>query len=183
VVTDDGRLASRVRALRNYGQEAKNEYAMLGYNSRLDSLQATILTIKLRRLWGWNQRRRAIAAVYRQMLDATNLVLPCERLGTSHVYHLFVVQHDDRDALLARLGAAGVQCAIHYPTPVHKTQPFRSARTVPEGAPVASRLARRILSLPMFPHLSDEMVRQVAQSVSVALIGCRLAEAENYVGS
>jgi dTDP-4-amino-4,6-dideoxygalactose transaminase len=167
-VTNDDALAERIRMLRNYGQRTKNKFEMLGYNSRLDTLQAAILTVKLRYLANGNENRRKIAARYRELLQSEpDIVLPQERPGVSHVYHLFVVQHPDRDGLMGRLQAAGVQCGIHYPTPIHEIEAFRTVRTFPDGAPVSSGLAKRILSLPMFPQLSDDAIQQVCDAVKM----------------
>jgi dTDP-4-amino-4,6-dideoxygalactose transaminase len=166
VVTGDDTLADRVRLLRNYCQHTKHQYLSVGYNSRLDTLQAAILAVKLRYLDGANQLRRAAAARYRELLQGTDVILPTECGDGMHVYHLYVVHHERRDALMAHLQAAGVQCGVHYPEPIHHTRPFRWVRTVPEGAPVSSRLAKRILSLPMFPGISDDEIDRVAQEVS-----------------
>jgi dTDP-4-amino-4,6-dideoxygalactose transaminase len=166
VVTSNARLAERLQMLRNYGQQAKNQYAMLGYNSRLDTLQAAILSAKLPHLENWNESRRRAAARYGALLRNESLILPAERPGVTHVYHLYVVQHPQRDALSAALRQAGIQCGIHYPAPIHELAPFRGARTVPGGAPVSSRLARRILSLPMYPDIPDEAIDRVAQTVA-----------------
>jgi dTDP-4-amino-4,6-dideoxygalactose transaminase len=166
VVTNCDTLAERIRMLRNYGQRAKNKYEMLGFNSRLDTLQAAILSVKLRYLAEGNEQRRAAAESYREVLsNQSDLVLPFERPGVTHVYHLFVLQHPRRDELAARLQAEGVQCGIHYPTPIHEIAPFQSCRTVPEGAPVATQLAGRILSLPMYPGLSDASIDVVAEVI------------------
>jgi dTDP-4-amino-4,6-dideoxygalactose transaminase len=166
VVTHCDTLAERVRMLRNYGQRSKNKYEMLGYNSRLDTLQAAILAVKLKYLEEGNERRRAAAARYRELLqEDREIILPAERAGISHVYHLFVIQHPERDALMAHLQDAGVQCGIHYPSPINEIAPFNASRAVPHGAPVASRLAKRIVSLPMYPQITDEAIRHVCDSV------------------
>jgi dTDP-4-amino-4,6-dideoxygalactose transaminase len=166
VVTNCDTLAERVRMLRNYGQRSKNKYEMLGYNSRLDTLQAAILAVKLRYLDQGNEQRRAAAARYRELLAGeSDIVLPAERPGISHVYHLFVIQHPDRDGLMAHLQDAGVQCGIHYPTPIHEISAFEGCRSVPEGAPVATRLSKRIVSLPMYPQLSDQQIKHVCDAV------------------
>ena len=176
VVTSDDQVADRIRMLRNYGQKTKNNYEMLGYNSRLDTLQASILAVKLRYLADGNEQRRAAAEKYREVLRGNaDLVLPEEREGISHVYHLYVVQHPQRDELAAHLQQHGVQCGIHYPTPIHQIGAFEGCRTVPEGAPVATALASRILSLPMFPELTDEQIERVAEVL--AAFGAKLAVA------
>ena len=176
VVTNCDTLAERIRMLRNYGQRTKNKYEMLGYNSRLDTLQASILAVKLPYLAEANEQRRAVAERYCAVLaDQADLVLPAERPGVRHVYHLYVVQHPQRDELAAHLQQNGVQCGIHYPTPIHQIVSFESCRTLPEGAPVATRLADRILSLPMFPELTDEQIDRVAQVA--AAFGAKFAVA------
>jgi dTDP-4-amino-4,6-dideoxygalactose transaminase len=108
------------------------------------------------------------AAGYCRLLQDADVVLPAPRPGTTHVYHLFVVRHAQRDLLRAQLQDAGIQCGIHYPAPIHHLEPFRRARTVPEGAPVSSRFAKQILSLPMYPEISDDAVERVAQTVANA---------------
>ncbi len=170
IVTDSPELAKRLRMLRNYGQRAKNDYVDLGYNSRLDTLQAAILAVKLPHLAGWNESRRRAAAKYYDCLSDADLALPVERLGVTHVYHLYVVQHPNRDELLEHLQQAGIQCGIHYPAPIHEIQPFRTARTVPDGAPVSTRLARRILSLPMYPEITDEAIERVGLAITSRLL-------------
>lgn len=166
VVTNCDQLADRIRRLRNYGQASKNVYTMLGFNCRLDTLQAAVLSVKLRHLDRWNAQRQAAAAKYGELLGDADLVLPVARPDVSHVYHLYVVRHPQRDELAAHLQAAGVQCGIHYPDPIHLTGPFQSLRTVPEGAPVSVALSREILSLPMYPEIRDDQLQQVADAVT-----------------
>jgi len=165
IATSDRQLAERIRILRNYGQRAKNDITTLGFNSRLDTLQAAILNVKLRYLGKANERRRMVAAKYRELLADADVVLPAENPGVSHVYHLYVVRHEQRDDLMAHLQRSGVQCGIHYPTPIHQIQPFQGARTVPEGAPVSTRMASQILSLPMYPEIADEAIARVSKAV------------------
>jgi dTDP-4-amino-4,6-dideoxygalactose transaminase len=166
VVTNSSKLAERIRMLRNYGQRSKNDFAMLGYNSRLDTLQAAILSVKLRYLEQDNEQRRSAAATYNRLLQEADLVLPSARPGVSHVYHLYVVQHSQRDELMSHLHQAGVQCGIHYPTPIHEIPAFSSCRTVPENAPVSTMLARQILSLPMYRCLEDQHIERVVREVA-----------------
>jgi dTDP-4-amino-4,6-dideoxygalactose transaminase len=165
VLTNSRTLAERIRMLRNLGQRSKNQYEMLGLNSRLDTLQAAILRVKLRYLERDNQRRRRAATRYRELLSAADVTLPVESPDVTHVYHLFVVQHSRRDDLAMHLHNAGLQCGIHYPEPIHGINLFSSVRTVPEGAPISAQLAKRILSLPMFPDLTDEQIERVAHAV------------------
>lgn len=175
IVTNDAELAQQLRMLRNYGQQTKNEYAMLGYNCRLDTLQAAILAAKLPHLDRWNEQRRNVAQAYIEQLAEADVVLPAERPGTTHVYHLFVVRSPERDAMMSHLHDAGIQCGVHYPAPIHKCRPFRAARTVPEGAPTSTRFARQILSLPMYPQLDDDGIHRVANAVQSFSLVSRLA--------
>ena len=166
VVTDDPELAEQLRLLRNYGQRAKNDFTMLGYNSRLDTLQAAILLIKLRRLDAWNDRRREIAQMYDTLLADSAVTTPAANADSRHVYHLYVVQHDERDRLAEHLAQQGVSCGIHYPTPLPHIPLFHAAGQTPAGVPVASRLTQRILSLPMYPEMTNEQVHQVAEAIN-----------------
>jgi len=165
VVTNDSDLADRLRLLRNYGQRPKNVHIQLGYNARLDTLQAAVLLVKLRHLDEWNERRRRAAEEYRRALADSELVLPVEKPNVRHVYHLYVVQHEQRDELLAYLERRKIYCGIHYPHPLTLAAPFRTARSVPEGVPVATRLAGRILSLPIYPELTPRQVAEVADAI------------------
>jgi len=166
IVTNQPKLADKIRLLRNYGQPTKNVFTTLGYNARLDTLQAAILLVKLNHLEYWTQRRRDIADRYRELLSDRFVNLPLENAHTRHVYHLFVIQHEHRDELLEYLREREIFCGIHYPTPLSEAALFKTARTVPEGVPVSSRITRRILSLPMYPELSDEQIRTVAEAVN-----------------
>jgi dTDP-4-amino-4,6-dideoxygalactose transaminase len=166
IVTNDAETADRLRALRNYGQPVKHEYAEMGFNCRLDTLQAAVLLVKLSHLDEWNQHRRRIANRYREMLADHPLVkLPVERDEVEHVYHLFVVRHPKRDGLIESLAAKNIHCGIHYPEPLDTALPFLKARTVPDGLPVCSKLAGEIVSLPMYPEMTDAMVGEVAEAI------------------
>ncbi|NUO81611.1 DegT/DnrJ/EryC1/StrS family aminotransferase [candidate division KSB1 bacterium] len=165
IVTNDTELAAKLRLLRQYGQSEKYIHAMVGYNSRLDTLQAAILRTKLKHLEGWNEKRREAAGLYHEFLAVSRAVLPREQPNARHVYHLYVIQHERRDALRAELLAKGIQCGIHYPVPLHLQAPYREARTIPQGAPVTTRLAQRILSLPIYPEISRVQVKRIAQAV------------------
>lgn len=165
IVTDDGELAERIRLLRNYGQQNKYVHTMHGYNSRLDSMQAAILRIKLRHLDGWNERRRQAARRYSDLLAEDAVALPQERAGMRHVYHLYVIRSSKRDALLDYLREKQIYCGIHYPIALHQQQPYRGIRTVPEGAPVSTALASSILSLPIFPEISEAQIERVVTEI------------------
>ena len=162
VVTDDPEIDERLRLDRQYGQRVKYVHDTLGMNSRLDTLQAAVLRIKLARLEEWNGRRRALAAVYAAALEGSGVVVPRARPEAVHAWHLYVVRHPDRDLLLREMAERGIGCGIHYPVPLHLQAPYRALRTVPHGVPVAARLAGEVLSLPLYPELPETEARRVA---------------------
>ena len=143
VLTNDAEIAARVRAMRNHGGEAKYEHTYIGTNSRLDTMQAVVLRAKLRRLEGWNEQRRVAADRYAELLgDVAGVTLPTTLDGNVHVWHLYVIEVDDRDEVLARLNADGIGAGIHYPMPVHLTEAFAASLGHGRGDfPVAERLA------------------------------------------
>ena len=166
VTTDDGALAERVRMLRNYGSRQKYHHDVPGLNSRLDSLQAAVLRVKLRRLDEYNDRRRTVAAQYLQGLSGP-LGLPTVPEWAEPVWHLFVVRHPRRDELRARLGEAGVDTIIHYPIPPHRTGAY--AELADATLPTADQLADEVLSLPIGPHVSADDAARVIEAVNIAI--------------
>jgi dTDP-4-amino-4,6-dideoxygalactose transaminase len=165
ITTNRADLAERVKLLRNYGQRVKYQHDMKGGNSRLDSVQAAILRVKLRHLDDWNAARGRAADMYGEALAGKNIVLPKIAPDTTHVFHLYVVQTNDRAALQKSLDAAGAQHGIHYPIPIHR-QPAMADLGYAEGAfPVSERVAPLILSLPMFPEISQEQIARVAAAI------------------
>ncbi len=171
ITTNDETLAEKVRRLRQYGWERKYYTRDAGgLNSRLDELQAAILMVKLRHLPAWNARRRAIAAQYRALLADTSLILPEAPPDGDHVFHLYVIRTAERDAVQTRLREQGIGTDIHYPLPTH-LQPVYAQFAPPGGLPTTERLAQEILSLPMFPELTDDEVRAVATAVGRAACG------------
>ncbi len=168
VTTDDPDLAARVAQLRDHGQAQKYEHDVEGYNARLDSLQAAALRIKLRRLDAWNEARRSAASRYQSALRDV-VEVPQEAPGRSHVYHLYVIRHPDRDRLKRALGEAGIGNGLHYPVPLHLQKAYRGMGFRPGAFPVAERWASLGLSLPMFPGLGDPQIDAVAKAVTRAL--------------
>lgn len=169
VTTNDPELAARVRLLRNYGSKVKYEHEIQGFNSRLDELQAAFLRVKLGVLDEWNQRRAAVAERYRAAFADTGLRLPAPSPVGGHVWHLYTVRHAGRDRLRDFLEQAGVGTGIHYPIPPH-LQPAYAFLGLREGAfPVSEKIHREILSLPMGPHLSEDLQDQVIRAVCSAL--------------
>ena len=155
-------VSEKVRQLANYGQSQKNEHVALGGNHRLDTLQAAILRIKLRYLRNWNDQRRAHAELYNQLLGETEFGTPMVDSAYEHVYHLYVIQARQRDKLQAFLARHGIATGIHYPVPIHLQPVFKDLGYSRGQFPVAERVAKRILSLPMFPGLKATEIEQVA---------------------
>jgi len=166
VTSDDPRLIERVKELREGGHPGAMRSRTAGRNSRLDELQAAALRVKLRHLAGWNRRRRGLARAYRERLAraGSRLILPPARGGAgSHVYHLFVVRHPRRERLRARLAARGVETMIHYPFLLHRQPLFR--RRGQAALPIAEGLAGEIFSLPLYPQLTADELRAVAEAI------------------
>jgi dTDP-4-amino-4,6-dideoxygalactose transaminase len=166
VTTDDGGLADRVRALRNYGSRRKYQNDEPGFNSRLDPLQAAFLRVKLPHLNEWNLRRARTAAGYMEALAATQeLVLPRVPAWAEPVWHVFAVRHPRRDQLQKRLLSAGVETLIHYPVPPHLSGAYADRGLEAGSLPVAELLAGTVLSLPMGPHLSEPEWHRTVEAV------------------
>ncbi|GAA2755306.1 DegT/DnrJ/EryC1/StrS family aminotransferase [Actinopolymorpha rutila] len=170
VVTDSAELARTVRLLADHGSERKYVHETLGFNSRMDTLQAVVLRAKLRRLERWNRLRADAAARYTDMLAGLpGLVLPEAGSDGEHAWHLYVVRVPDRERVTAVLGELGVAYGIHYPVPVHLTPAFRSLGYSAGDFPVTEESAGRILSLPMFPQITVSQQEEVVQAVRKAL--------------
>jgi dTDP-3-amino-3,4,6-trideoxy-alpha-D-glucose transaminase len=169
VVTDDAALAERLRRLRQYGWERKYFSSEPGgINSRLDELQAALLSVKLRHLPQWNARRRQIAEMYDDLLVGLDLTLPIAADDSEHVYHLYVVRSQERDHLQAALRERGIGTDIHYPLPAHR-QPIYATFEPDGDLPATERLAQEVLSLPIYPELTDAEVRVIATAVREVL--------------
>jgi dTDP-4-amino-4,6-dideoxygalactose transaminase len=167
VVTDDGELAARIGRLRNYGQSERYFHPELGMNSRLDEIQAALLSVRLEWLPGFTQRRREIAKTYRKDLNQASVsLMAAPESEDAHVHHLFVIRCAARDALQAHLKSAGVQSLIHYPVPVHRQTPMASVARDPLGLRHAESHAAECLSLPCHPQMNDGEVQQVINAVN-----------------
>jgi dTDP-4-amino-4,6-dideoxygalactose transaminase len=169
-VTNSEEIAVRLRRLANHGVGAPQEYLEVGYNSRLDSLQAAALRIKLRRLDDWNAARRRIAARYDELLAGLPMQLPGTAPDRVHIYHHYTVLVDRRDEVAAALRERGIGSALHYPKPLH-WQPAYAGRFPGLSLPVAEAASRRCLSLPMYPELRDDELEQVAAALAGVLQG------------
>lgn len=162
ITTNDAKAAETMRATRNCGQLVKNVHELHPFNHRLDNLQAAILRVKLNYLDEWIAARRKLAAHYNELFAGSQLKTPLEPPGYHHVYHLYVIRSQNRDALQTHLKDRGIGTAIHYPKPVH-LQPFYADGQDRHGQfPIAERICNEILSLPMFPEMTDEQVEIVA---------------------
>jgi len=170
VVTNDAATAETIRRLRNYGQRLKYEHSVIGTNSRLDTIQAAILRVKLRRLDHWNAARREHAASYNVLLAGAPIVLPKTAQKCTHVYHLYVIQLDRRSEVQNLLTARGIGTGIHYPIPIHLQEACASLGYRKGDFPVTENAASRILSLPMYPEMTTGQREFVAEELLQAVL-------------
>lgn len=169
-LTDSDELAARMRMIREHGSRHKYEHEVIGLNSRLDTLQAVVLSAKLRRLAGWNAARQAAARRYDALLSHVEEVIRPRILdGNEHVWHLYVVRVQNRDRVLKELHAAGIGAGIHYPVPIHLTSAFAGLGYAEGTFPVAERVAREILSLPLFPEITPTQQERVVSVLMAAI--------------
>ena len=175
ITTNDPELADRIRVLRNYGSRVKYVNEVQGYNSRLDPIQAAVLSVKLSRLDQWNARRADIAQFYQEGLSGLGLTLPNPPSWAEPAWHLYVVQHAKRDAMKEYLAEVGVGTLVHYPIPPHRQLAYASLGQLAgeQKLPIADKMATQCLSLPIGPHLSKGMA-----SVVIDRLGNFLAGAE-----
>ncbi|MFU8831265.1 MAG: DegT/DnrJ/EryC1/StrS family aminotransferase, partial [Wenzhouxiangella sp.] len=169
VITDDAELYQSLCALRNHGRRTGGYYhEQIGYNSRLDEIQATILRVKLAHIEAFNRERRRVAATYKRLLARTPLVMPHEDGIGEHVYHQFTVLAPDgrRDGLMKALEAESIASAIYYRTPLHQQPAFSGARH--GDLPVAERISEQCLSLPIYPELADDQIERIAKVITAA---------------
>jgi len=173
VVTNDPKVASKMRTIRNYGAPSKYVHEELGTNSRLDTLQAAILNVKLPYLKAWNSDRNQAAQKYNTLLSPMKEkgIIPMQNLsGTGHIYHLYVIRVTEkspieRDTLKEKLGVAGISAGIHYPIPCHLQPAYQSLGYKQGDFPHSETLARQILSLPMYPVISEEQINRVVETI------------------
>lgn len=166
VVTNNDKAAETMRMFRDHGQPKKYFHDMIGGNCRMDGMQAAVLSVKLRHLPAWNEARRDHAAQYGHLLaELPGIQLPYEAGYGQHVYHIYALRTDRRDGLIETLGRRGIACGIHYPSPLHLTGAYRHLGYGQGSFPVAERLARELVSLPMYPELTGEQIAYVANGV------------------
>lgn len=165
VVSSDSHLAEQIEVLRRHGGRDKYHVSIIGYNSRLDEIQAAVLRVKLRRLADWNSARQRVAARYDGLLADTPVTIPAVAPDATHVYHQYTIRAPHRDALADYLRQAGIGTMIYYPYPLHR-QPVYAALGYPEGSlPESERAGRDVLSLPIYPEITEDQILQVATAI------------------
>jgi dTDP-4-amino-4,6-dideoxygalactose transaminase len=167
ITTNDAQLADTCKMIRDHGQAKKYYHDIEGYNGRLDSIQTGILSVKLKHLAGWNARRRERAAQYNRLFAAseTGVQTPYEPSWSRAVYHLYVVRTDDREGLMAHLGKSGIGTGIHYPIPLHRQRAYEVLGYKAGDFPACEKIAAEIVSLPMFPNLTQEQQGRVVHEI------------------
>ncbi|MGA8659161.1 MAG: DegT/DnrJ/EryC1/StrS family aminotransferase [Chthoniobacterales bacterium] len=170
IVTNNADLQEKIRILRDHGQVSKYHHTMVGWNCRMDGIQAAVLCIKLRHLERANQLRRSHAAHYdRALKGVQEVVTPTETAGVQHVYHIYAIRVQDRDEVMRFLTEKGIRCGIHYPVPIHLQEAYRSLGYRRGAFPIAEQCATEFISLPIFPELTLAQVEFVAQAVREAV--------------
>ena len=168
IVTNDEELSKNIRILRNHGSTVKYHHSLIGYNSRLDEIQAAIIRVKFRHIDSFNASRHANAQIYQTLLNAGAVAMPVERPGCRHVYHQFTIRSARRDRIMAALQEKGIASAVYYPVPLHLQEAFAGAAGVGNRLTCAETCAREVLSLPMFPELSRDEIRTICDVVNHA---------------
>jgi dTDP-4-amino-4,6-dideoxygalactose transaminase len=171
VVTNSEEIRDKMLLLRDYGRKGRYENIIKGYNSRLDTLQAAILRVKLRHLDEWNDKRRKIAGLYTKLFKEANLnvILPYEGPYARHVYHQYTIRVKNRAEVMEKLANAGVRTLIHYPIPVHLQECYKELEYKKGDFPVAEKCCEEIMSLPMYPELTEEEIKYVVKSIAEIL--------------
>jgi len=166
IVTNDAEVDANIRMLRDHGQAKKYYHTMVGWNSRMDGLQGAILSVKLRHLDEWNESRRKNARLYDEMLaDINSVILPQEANYAKHIYHIYAIRVQNRDALMNALAEKDIHCGIHYPVPVHIQEAYHSLELQKSRFPVAEKCANEVFSLPMFPEIAEEQTIHVVNTI------------------
>jgi dTDP-4-amino-4,6-dideoxygalactose transaminase len=172
VTTDEAELRTKIQVLRDHGQAAKHMHSTIGWNARMDGIQAAVLSVKLRRLAAANESRRAHARLYDELLsDEPRVIRPAVAPHNKHAYHIYAVRVPDRDGVLQRMAASGVNCAIHYPVSIHLQKAYSFLGLGAGSFPVAERCAQEFLSLPMYPELRPEQIHFVVKTLKECLRG------------
>ncbi|MCH2390497.1 MAG: DegT/DnrJ/EryC1/StrS family aminotransferase, partial [Nitrospinales bacterium] len=171
VVSNNKDLVRSIQILRDHGQEKKHLHQTEGYNSRCDALQAALLRIKLKQLVTWNKGRQKNAGIYFQSLkNVKGIFLPTVREDRTHVFHLFIIQVSHRDKTIELLKERGIQCGLHYPIPLHLQKAYSRLNLGPKSFPVTEKIAKRIISLPMYPELEKEQIEYICDTLSEMVV-------------
>lgn len=166
VVTNNANLAEKMRMFRDHGQKKKYYHSVIGWNDRMDGLQGAVLSVKLKHLPTWNKTRRKNAQLYDELLSDVNCVVtPVEADAAKHIYHIYAIRVHNRDALMSALAEKDIHCGIHYPIPVHLQDACRFLGYKEGSFPIAERCADELVSLPMFPELSQEQIERVSDEI------------------
>lgn len=165
VITNDEELAEKLKMQRNYGQKIKYQHDLKGFNSRLDEIQAAVLRVKLKHLDKWNDSRRKNAQIYNELLQDENLKIPIEKHDRKHVYHVYVIGCERRNELQEFLERGGISTGIHYPIPVHLTKAYSDLGYKEGDFPLTERCSKEILSLPMFPELTEKEIQYICSMI------------------
>lgn len=166
VTTDDAELARRIRMWRDHGSEKRYVHAFPGLNMRMEGIQGGILAVKLKYLDKWNDERRAAAAAYSSELAGSSITPPTEMAYGRHVYHLYVIQSDMRESLRERLTAAGIESGLHYPTPLHLQEAYKSLGYNKGDFPVTEKLVSKILSIPIYPGIRPNAIEKIVSELA-----------------
>jgi dTDP-4-amino-4,6-dideoxygalactose transaminase len=170
VITNNPDLQEKIRVLRDHGQIRKYRHTMVGWNCRMDGIQAAVLSVKLRRLENGNLLRRAHAQEYdRALAGLDEVIKPLEESYTRHVYHIYALRVQERDEVMFGLKEKGIQCGVHYPVPVHLQKAYRHLGYEPGAFPISEQSALEFISLPMFPELTEEQIAMVGLGVREAV--------------
>lgn len=166
VVTNNEELAIKLRILRDHGQTKKYYHDMIGWNARMDGLQAAVLSVKLKYLDSWNQARKSHAKMYSQLLQNTDsIITPFEADYCEHVYHVYAIRSGERDSLMEHLNQRGISCGIHYPITIPQSAAYKTMITEQNCFPIAESCSRSILSLPMYAELTEQQIEYVTQNI------------------
>jgi dTDP-4-amino-4,6-dideoxygalactose transaminase len=168
IITDDTELAANLKLLRNHGSAVRYHHRILGYNSRLDELQAAIIRVKLKRIDSFNEKRRAHAALYSELIMADGVLLPGENPGCTHVFHQFTLRSPHRERIMEALQRNDISYAVYYPLPLHKQELFTSLYGDAAKLPISEACAQEVLSLPMFPELEKEEIHHISDVINHA---------------
>jgi dTDP-4-amino-4,6-dideoxygalactose transaminase len=170
VITDDAKQAEHLLSLRNHGSKVRYYHDEVGFNSRLDEIQAAIIRIKFKHIEEYNAKRRNNAQLYSKYLNAPGIRTPSEQSGTKHVFHQYTIRVKNRDKVKQKLDAGGITSSmIYYPVPLHAQIAYKDLGMKPGSLPASEQAALEVLSLPMYPELTEEQIKRVAEAVKQAL--------------